>query len=115
MTRSKYNAPTSQLFQDLGLLNINQIINYNVLLFMSKFAAKILPPSLMHIFETNSQVHNYNTRHKNDARNIKYTYTDIYHSFLYKGPVLWSNLQNDIKKASITAFPRLLKRHMLQN
>ena len=109
----KYNAPTDQLFQDLGLLKIEEIIDHNLLVFMSRFMTKQLPAPLLSIFPTNTETHNYSTRFKGEAQIVKCTYEQLYKSFIRKGPFLWSNMDNNLKNLSTHLFPIALKKHIL--
>ena len=67
VTNSKFNAHTEPLFKSLNTLKISDIFKLNVLKFYYKHCKKELPHYLQSMkLSKRSEVHRYNTRHRND-------------------------------------------------
>ena len=63
------------------------------------FVNGMLPLPLLSIYECQSDAHEYNTRQSTGPRHMK-AHTDMMHrSFLCKGPILWSELDGNIKSS----------------
>lgn len=66
ITCSKYNAHTGPIFKSIKSLKIDDIFKVNILKFYYKYCQKELPSYLQAFnFITRSDIHAYNTRHKN--------------------------------------------------
>ena len=64
-----------------------------------EFVNGMLPLPLLSIYECQSDTHEYNTRQSTGPRHMK-AHTDLMHrSFLCKGPILWSELDGNIKSS----------------
>ena len=50
------------LFSKLGILDIFQVNTFEIAKFMFYYRNNLLPPLLLNLFVTNSQIHNYGTR-----------------------------------------------------
>ena len=97
--KTKYNAHTDPIFANLKLLKLNDIIELENIKCMYQVTHNLLPNPLLDIFQINSDVHHYNTRRRNDPRIINRQYSCLDKSFICRGPMSWSNLENNIKSA----------------
>ena len=62
ITFSEYDAHTSPLFKDLGILKIRDLFQYQISCIMWDFDHNDLPKSLLSMFKKSSDTHNYATR-----------------------------------------------------
>ena len=62
ITFSEYDAHTSPLFKDLGILKIRDLFQYQISCIMWDFDHNDLPISLLSMFKKSSDTHNYATR-----------------------------------------------------
>ena len=111
---ASYNAHTHEIFKELNILKLPKIIDLELLKLIYLFIHKDLPSTLHNIFTLNSQIHVYDTRHKNDPRNFKHKTATFNKSFLNKGPTLWSEIPNEYKcKFTIKCFSKKIKKYLL--
>ena len=75
---SSYNSPTEIIFQQLNILPFKKLIFQRLALQMFKYEFDIIPISLHNLFEKNSSVHTYYTRHRNKLQPAlaKHAYRD---------------------------------------
>ena len=73
ITNSKYNAHTEAIFKELNLLKLTDLFKLNKLKFLYKLQNKSLPEYFCEHFKItlNRDVHEYNTRRKNNAHVIR--------------------------------------------
>jgi len=110
ITKSTYNAHTNPLFKDLKLLKFLDIIDLETSKFIYLASKGRLPSSLNNMFTLNCEVHEYETRNKNNPRTILHKSTIFNNSFLGRGPALWAKLSNESKnKKTIKSFSKNLK------
>ena len=112
VSNSSYLCHTKPSFEKFNTLNIFELYNKNLGIFMYKYKAGMLPSSFDHLFANLENIHNYNTRIKTNYRfgihKIK--------SILIDGPKFWNLLPREVKssssvntfKESLTSF---LKKH----
>ena len=62
ITNSEYRAHSAFLFSKLRILDTFQVNAFDIAKFMFYYRNKLLPPLLLNLFVTNSQIHNYGTR-----------------------------------------------------
>ena len=111
---ASYNSSTDPIFKKYDILKLEDLIQLELSKFMYKFVRKTLPSPLLNLFQTNNQVHNYNTRGANNARTQHHT-SSIYHkSFLAQGPQSWSLLPNVVKNSNtLSTFSKKLKKNKI--
>ena len=76
-----------------------------------------LPEAINDIFRKNKQVHQYNTKQKNDLHLVKID-TKLYgeKTTCFQGRDYWNKLPNNLKEVtSVGLFKRKLKQHILDN
>ena len=96
---AKYNEHSAPLFQKLSILNIDDLIESELCKYMYKFDRSILPVSLNSLLTRSYELHSYSTRNNNDPISIKRNLAALDHSFLAKAPVLWKNVDKEMKKS----------------
>ena len=99
MTKSKYNEHTAPLFQDMNILKLQDLHDLQLCVFMYDFVNGNVPGPLKRLFEYHGDIHSYATRHHKDPRIPKVRTELAKRSFLYRGPYLWTNLDDGLKKA----------------
>ena len=114
ISNSSYNAHTTPLFKRNNILPIDDLYELQLAKFMFKYSRNELPTKLMQNFELNKDVHNHNTRHKNDPH-IKHYNTRIFATtFLHIAPNLWLDIKQSIKNCNTCeSFNRQYKKLLL--
>ena len=69
ITKSKYNASTGPIDENLGILQISKLYQLEAAKLMFLM---FLPSPLQAIFTPNIDIHNHNTRHRNDPHISQY-------------------------------------------
>ena len=62
ITFSSYLEHTEPLFQNLGILNFQQLVIHRIAMLMFKNSKEMVPIAICMLFARNDQYHNYNTR-----------------------------------------------------
>ena len=63
MTFSNYNTPSIDIFKNLNILPLDKLVVDRICVMMYKYANDLFIPALNYLFTSNSNVHNYTTRH----------------------------------------------------
>lgn len=114
--RVNSRAESEPLFKQFKILNIRKLLRYNTGIFMYKIEKKLLPTIFSDMFKQNSDVHAYNTRHKNDVATTYCKKTKTKHSARHFGVTLWNYIKGFISpKFCINTFKRKLKFFLLNN
>ena len=113
-----YNSPSLPLFKKLKILNINQINDLHISLFMFDIHNNDLLRSLLfnELFKANRNVHDHNTRSANKLHK-RYNRTNYGQlSLSSKGIDKWNETPEKIKKAisSRNIFKREIQKHLIQ-
>ena len=115
VSKAKYNSHTDPLFVSLNILKFADIVDIELLKLMYHHSKNLLPDPVQKLFNTNRDLHQYNTRHRNDPIIIARNYAPLDRSFLCKAPLLWSALNPDIKSCkTIDSFKRNIKKNKLR-
>ena len=80
------------LFSKLGILDIFQVNTFEIAKFMFYYRNNLLPPLLLNLFVTNSQIHNYGTRTASNYRTHLCRTNLKQFTILYQGPKIWNSL-----------------------
>lgn len=112
---NKY-TPIKTMLNVLSLMSIKEKILFNTLLFIYKVKNKMLPSYLYENLEFVSDIHNYNTRNK-DNFNVKICRTALMRRSVFSnGLVQFNMLPSEIKKCkSVKTFKYLLNQHIRKN
>jgi hypothetical protein len=114
---SKYNAHTSSLFKNLGLLRCTDICTIQCYKFCYKLEKRLLPDYFSGIFVKQSAIHSHSTRGHD-----KYTLPSIKHEFArnsirYFATTAFNNMNEDIKSKiflyTMNGFKQYVKRFLL--
>ena len=106
---SPYNSPTKIIFQQLNILPLKKLVFQRLALQMYKYEFSIIPLALRNLFEKNSSVHTYYTRHRNKLRPAlaKHAYRD--NDFRFISVHVWNYVcDNIIIDLSFLSFKNLL-------
>jgi hypothetical protein len=107
---------TKLAFKTLKILRLPEIYLFSVLIFVYKYKNGLLPSPFNSFYTTNSQIHNYPTRHANHLR-MPTAKTKMASSFVKKtGANIWSNLPNHIHhNMKIGGLKKLVIEHLIAN
>ena len=97
ISNQKYRTPTNALHNSLELLKVKDIFTQELLTFVHKFKNKKLPNVFRNYFRKFDDVHNINTRNKENF--IVPRFKTVFGSKVIKyfGAVTWNSLNHDIK------------------
>ena len=109
-----YNSSTKASLKKWKILNIEQLINFELAKLAYCYISKKAPKAVCNMFRANSFQHSYNTRFANNPRIEKHTSKYYNQSFLCKSPSIWMNLNNDLKsKKTLSSFVLSVKKTFL--
>ena len=110
----QYNSPTAELFKELNILNFDKLYKLYLCKLMFRFITDDLPNSLKTMFILNNNIHNYNTRNRNEPHIQINKCTPYCQSFLHKSPIEWLTVNDDIKNSNNKIlFNKRLKRFLI--
>ena len=113
---AKFNAPSSPIFKQLGILKFLDIYELYTCLFMFNFINGGLPSPLLGIYQYQRDIHEHNTRHSTDPRTPSANSDILRKSFLYQGPKLWASLDGHLKDSRTKSlFKRRMKTNCIDN
>ena len=109
ISNSSYLCHTKPLFEKYNVLDIFDLYNKELCIFMYKHQNGLLPRSFNHMFINMSNIHNYNTRNKQSYRSEFHKLRNV----MTLGPKLWNALPNEIKVAKhISDFKNKIVGHL---
>ena len=113
----KRNAKTNELYKEFEVLKLQDLHMFNICCLVHKVInnREILPQAINTLFTQNSQVHDYDTRQKEELHpnNIN-TRSFGAKTISYQGRIFWNQLPQNIKdEKSLNVFKRKLKAHLL--
>ena len=116
LTFSSYRSHSNPIFFKLSILTVYDIYKYQLALHMYRIMNNMLSHNDHFVFQTNTRIHNYNTRHKMDIHQ-NYCRTRTRQNTLYfQGPKLWNSIPTELKQLStIQIFKRTFKLHLLNS
>ena len=108
----EYDTPVAEMMGSMGWLNVKQLITYHTLKFISQLRLGQLSSYLYEGIQYNFEVHDCNTRNRNNMR-LSRMKTDLQKkSVFFKGFKLFIQLPAELKEChSGEIFKRLLKMH----
>ena len=111
---ASYYAHTTPIFKELKLLNVYDINNFNIAIFMFLCSRGLLPLAMLSTFVLNSNVHCHNTRNSVNYHLPKIRTNISKNSIFFKGPVLWNQIPPDLKNSpSLNCFKQRYKCYLL--
>ena len=113
ITFSDRLAHTEPLFLNLDILPIDQLIQNRIGLFMYKMFYSLHPIGISVMYSQNCDVHNHDTRKKNNLH-IAIGHSDLYaKSFCCTSIIIWNNIMYKIDIAvSFSKFKKILKSYL---
>ena len=82
---------------------------------MYKIHKDVIPFPLRNIFNKNKDVHQHNTRHRNDFIIPHHKCNLVHQSFLSTGPKIWMNIPTAYKNLNYRKFCKGMKRHYVDS
>ena len=115
ITKSDYLAHSAPLFSRLNVLDIYQVNSFHVGKFMYNYQNRLLPSIFLDLFQTSSQIHNYNTRSATSIRPYKFRTNIKQFTVLFQGPKIWNALPSTLTSStSLFFFSKKLKSFLLK-
>jgi len=103
-----------EVYRDFRILPAAGLHHFYILVFMHRYNMKQLPECFNGWFYSRWNIHNQNTRGKNDYYTPPIVSARSTFSFVIKGINLWNNLDNDMKKLeNFSGFKAKLKEKLL--
>ena len=106
MACADYNEHTEPLFHDLNLLTLHDIYELEIAKFMFKYVNFHLPEPLSNIYTSTNIIHEHHTIQHNDLRPSINRLNTSLQSVLYKGPIVWNSLPQNITQ--LTTLPSFI-------
>ena len=114
ITFSPWQSHTKQLFIKLELLTVYNINSLQLGCFMYSTVHSLLPAYFKCMFITNTTVHSYNTRQKDDMHQTAYRTNVCKYTVRILGPRLWNSLSDNIRQvSSLYQFKSKMKEFLL--
>ena len=89
---------TKPIFYHLKMLAVQDMVNFNSMVFMYKVYNSLLPANILLYFQKVNASHNHNIRKKNGNFKIRFSRTTKKSDCIsVKGPKIWNDLCDDIK------------------
>ena len=89
---------TKPIFYQLKTLAVQDMVNFNSMVFMYKVYNSLLPANILLYFQKVNASHNHNIHKKNCNFKIRYSRTTKKSDCIsVKGPKIWNDLCDDIK------------------
>ena len=117
ISRATFNDHTHPLFCNKHILKLEDLYKLEIAKNILKYKQDALPKPLMVLFKTQNEIHNKNTRQRNDLHIRKHRTTLGSHDITCKGPQIWNSLPVQFKewKFGIATFSVTLSNYILQN
>ena len=97
ISNSAATAPSAVLFKQLGILPYAELRDYNIMLFMHKYQHGAQPEIFDGQWTFRHQIHNYNTRGRDEFNVDTATKAFLFKSPLIQFPLIYNSLPNEIK------------------
>jgi len=97
ISNSHFLCSTKPLFEKYNVLNVFDMYEKEMAIFMYKYKNDLLPRSFNGIFVNHQEIHSYNTRNKD---NFRLPIQKGLKTAFLNGPKIWNNLSNDINTAN---------------
>lgn len=115
INKTSYNAHTANLFINDNILTIEKYIDKQLYTFMYRYIHNLLPPTICTCLQPNSEIHEHNTRQRNNPHLIKSKKQIYLNSFLHKATIKWQALPTYIKtKTSKNSFTKSIKQYLIK-
>ena len=99
------------LFKQFNILKFTDINKHQQSIFMYRCTNNLFPDEFCNLFQLNSAIHKYETRHANYIHLPKHRTLLFQHNIRYSGPKLWNIIPDTIKYSiSLASFSRRMKK-----
>ena len=116
ITSSSYLAHTLPIFSNPKILNIYNIFNYQVLIFMLKHKKRLLPSIFNDMFIQNNTIHSDNTRQANHIHVSAFESRLSQQTIRFTGTKLWNFMYSNLKtNISLSSYEHNLKEYIVAN
>ena len=114
ISNTDYRVHSSKLFLKLKLLKLDDIMNFQLGTFMYKLNNNKLPRIIPHMFVTNENIHNRNTRNKTGYLMPSVITNCRKFTVIYAGPLIWNSFPQQFRQLpSEVLFKKKLKSTLL--
>lgn len=111
-----YLTPIEYMLKELNWLSISQKIIYNVILMIFQMKNNLLPKYLCNKLIYANEIHERNTRNKDEMRLPKYKKEATRRNIFYKGIQMYNQISKDMKQEkNINIFKKKLHDYVKQN
>ena len=107
-----FNATSSRRFKKLNIIKFKDLYDLQIDEFVYEFVNMTFPDPLLATFTYHGDIHEHNTGHSTDPRSPSVNSNVMRRSFLYMGPILWMNLDDQVKSSKPKS---IFKRQITQN
>ena len=116
ITGAPWNSHSAPLFNTTKILKLLDINILQTYCFMYQHITSHLPTNFSDYFQTNSSIHQYNTRSSNKLHIQSCNTSSRQATIRFRGTSLWNNLANNLKTLpNIDIFKRKVKDYLLSN
>ena len=114
LTNQNFRTPTNELHKSLDILKVKDILTQGVLCFVHNFVNNKLPTIFDNYFKKFTDVHNLNTRNKDNFIIPKHRTVLGSKTIKYMGAIKWNILDQKIKEIrNIKGFRKVWKKKLL--
>ena len=111
-----YLAHTLPIFSNLEILNIYNIYNYQVLIFMLKHKKGLMPSIFYDIVIQNNTIHSHNTRQASNIHVSVFKSRSSQQTIRFTGTKLWNFMYSILKtNISLSSYKHTLKEYIVAN
>lgn len=104
------------MLKALNWMSVTQRINYNVIVFVYKMINKLVPEYLYNKITYANEIHDRNTRNRNEVRLPNIRTENARKCILYNGFKLYNDIPHEIKNVpSLSIFKKRLAMHIREN
>ena len=114
LTNANYNAHTDPIFKELNILKLKDMYSLSACKLMYQHIHNMLPTPLQNMFTLNRNIHNYNTRIRDNPHFEKHRTTLALNTIKHKSPSIWNHIPNHIKYSeTLKFFLKKCKQHFI--
>lgn len=104
------------IYKNAKILKLEEMQYLQLGSFMFKYMSNSLPEPLLSMFITNDEVHNHNTRQKNNPHTMIRRTAAAQKTILHKGPNLWNKIPKHLKESkSLKSFKYKYKKLLINS
>ena len=110
---SRWNASVDHLYKHYFIMQLKKIHFYKVTLLMFRVKNLTAPSVLNELFTENKDVHDYNTRQKDEFHVPNATRNYLQRTISYKGVIIWNHISKYVAHdCSLLSFKCALRKHV---